>query len=138
MRYLVTGGAGFIGSHLVDALVEQRKSVLVLDDFSTGSHDNIAHLLESELVEVVEGSVLDEALVDECVRSVECCVHLASAVGVNLIMEHPLESPAKQRPRRGSRNIGSGSSRSESCCSARPRRSTARPAAATSLSTTTC
>ena len=71
MRYLVTGGAGFIGSHLVDSLTTRGDSVIVLDDFSTGRHENIEHVLDSDLVEVVEGSVLDEGLVDDLVRSVD-------------------------------------------------------------------
>jgi nucleoside-diphosphate-sugar epimerase len=92
MRYLITGGAGFIGSHLVDALTTRGDSVLVLDDVSTGRRENLEHVLDLDLVEFVEGSVLDDALVDECVRSVDHCVHLASAVGVQLVVSRPLES----------------------------------------------
>jgi UDP-glucose 4-epimerase len=92
MRYLVTGGAGFIGSHLVDALSSRGESVLILDDLSTGRLENIEHVLDSELVEFVEGSVVDEALVDECMRSSDACMHLASAVGVKLIVSRPLET----------------------------------------------
>jgi UDP-glucose 4-epimerase len=92
MRYLITGGAGFIGSHLVDALTMRGDSVVVVDDLSTGRLENLEHVLDSELVEFVEGSVLHEALVDECMRSVECCVHLASAVGVQLVVSRPLET----------------------------------------------
>jgi UDP-glucose 4-epimerase len=92
MRYLITGGAGFIGSHLVDVLAARGDSVIVLDDLSTGRTDNIEHILGSELVELVEGSVLDEGLVDDCIRSVDCCLHLAAAVGVQLVVSRPLES----------------------------------------------
>ena len=92
MRYLVTGGAGFIGSHLVDALTMRGDSVLVLDDLSTGRLENLEGVIESDLVEFVEGSVLDEDLVDDCMRSVDACLHLASAVGVQLIVGQPLDS----------------------------------------------
>ena len=94
MRYLVTGGAGFIGSHLVDLLVEQGHSVLVLDDFSTGRHSNLEHHRDSQQVEVVSGSILNEALVDDAVRRSDAVFHLAAAVGVSLIVQRPLESLA--------------------------------------------
>jgi UDP-glucose 4-epimerase len=92
MRYLITGGAGFIGSHLVDALTTRGDSVLVLDDLSTGRRQNLEHVLDLELVEFVEGSVVDESLVDACFGSVDRCVHLASAVGVQLVVSRPLDS----------------------------------------------
>jgi UDP-glucose 4-epimerase len=90
--FLITGGAGFIGSHLVDRLVERGDSVVVLDDLSTGRLENIEHTLDSGLVEFVEGSTLDATLVDDCMRSVDACLHLASAVGVQLITRRPLDS----------------------------------------------
>jgi nucleoside-diphosphate-sugar epimerase len=92
MRYLVTGGAGFIGSHLVEALAARGERVLVLDDLSTGSRQNIEHLLATESAELVEGSVLDAELVERCMGSVDACVHLAAAVGVQLIVSRPLDS----------------------------------------------
>jgi nucleoside-diphosphate-sugar epimerase len=92
MRALVTGGAGFIGSHLVDLLVERGESVVILDDLSTGRLVNVEAHLETDGVELVNGSILDEALVDECMASTEVCFHLASAVGVQLILDRPLES----------------------------------------------
>jgi UDP-glucose 4-epimerase len=92
MRYLITGGAGFIGSHVVDGLTTRGDSVLVLDDFSTGDRSNLEHALSSNLLEVVEGSVLDETLVDDCVEAVDACLHLASAVGVQLVVSRPLET----------------------------------------------
>ncbi len=92
MRYLVTGGAGFIGSHLVDALTTRGDGVLVLDDFSTGRRANLEHVGEADAVEVVEGSVVDAALVDDCMRSVDGCMHLASPVGVQLVVQRPLET----------------------------------------------
>jgi UDP-glucose 4-epimerase len=92
MRYLITGGAGFIGSHLVDALTTRGDSVVVLDDLSTGRRENLEHVLDSGLVEFIEGSVVDQGLVDDCMRSVDRCVHLASAVGVQLVVSKPLET----------------------------------------------
>jgi len=92
MRYLITGGAGFIGSHIADALVTRGDSVLILDDLSTGRLGNIEHLLESESVDFIEGSVLDEGLVDDCMHAVDGCFHLASAVGVQLVVSRPLSS----------------------------------------------
>jgi UDP-glucose 4-epimerase len=92
MRCLITGGAGFIGSHLVDSLTTRGDSVLVLDDLSTGSRENLEHALSSELVDVVEGSVLDEDLVDDCMQQIDACLHLASAVGVQLVVSRPLDT----------------------------------------------
>jgi nucleoside-diphosphate-sugar epimerase len=92
MRYLITGGAGFIGSHLVDVLTARGSSVVVLDDLSTGSRENLELALGSNLLQFVEGSVLDEDLVDGCMRSVDGCLHLASAVGVQLVVSRPLET----------------------------------------------
>jgi nucleoside-diphosphate-sugar epimerase len=92
MRYLITGGAGFIGSHLVDALTTRGDNALVLDDLSTGRLANLEHILDSDLVEFVEGSVLDVGLVNDCMESVDACLHLASAVGVQLVVSRPLDS----------------------------------------------
>ena len=93
MRYLVTGGAGFIGSHLCDRLSVDGHEVLVLDDLSTGRIDNIEHLLRSRRVEFVEGSVMDEDLVLGLLESVDACVHLASIVGVSLVVDNPVDTP---------------------------------------------
>ena len=93
-KYLITGGAGFIGSHLVDALVASGNQVVVLDDLSTGRHDNLRQHSGSPDVEFVLGSILNDALVDDVVRRVDVVLHLAAAVGVNLIVERPLESLA--------------------------------------------
>jgi UDP-glucose 4-epimerase len=92
MRYLVTGGAGFIGSHLVDALVARGDSVVVLDDLSTGSLANLHGVRDSGQLEFVEGSILDEQLVQNAMEVVDACVHLASAVGVQLVVSRPLDS----------------------------------------------
>lgn len=92
MKILVTGGAGFIGSHLVDALLVAGHEVCVLDDFSTGSRDNLAHIPATAPLEVVEGTVLDAALVRDLVRDAEHVYHLAAAVGVRRILDNPLTS----------------------------------------------
>ena len=93
-KYLITGGAGFIGSHVVDSLVDAGHSVVILDDLSTGRHDNLRHHADNPSVEFVLGSILNEAVVDDVVRRVDNVFHLAAAVGVNLIVERPLESLA--------------------------------------------
>jgi nucleoside-diphosphate-sugar epimerase len=95
LRYLITGGAGFIGSHLADRFVARGDQVVLLDNLSTGSFDNIRHLVEgpaSSGVRFVEGSVLDEATVSAAARDVDAIAHLAASVGVQLIIERPLES----------------------------------------------
>jgi UDP-glucose 4-epimerase len=90
--HLITGGAGFIGSHLADALVARGDEVVVLDDLSTGRRENVAHLIEGGAAVLVEGSVLDAGLVDHWVERTDSCFHLAAAVGVKLVVENPLES----------------------------------------------
>jgi UDP-glucose 4-epimerase len=91
-RVLVTGGAGFIGSHLADALLARGEQVVVLDDFSTGRLVAIEHLLNAAGLQVIEGSTLDSRLVDELVAAADITLHLASAVGVQLIVSSPLSS----------------------------------------------
>ena len=93
-RYLITGGAGFIGSHLVDALIGQGHAVAVLDDLSTGRHDNLRSHAGNTDMEFILGSILNDALVDDAVRRADVVLHMAAAVGVNLIVERPLESLA--------------------------------------------
>ena len=91
-KVLITGGAGFIGSHLADFLLDRGDQVMLLDDLSTGRMSNIAHLAECPDAEFIHGSILDADLVDQMVSQVEIVYHLAAAVGVNLIVEKPLES----------------------------------------------
>jgi len=92
LKFLLTGGAGFVGSHLLDQLVDRGDSVIVLDDFSTGRKENIAHHNQDKAVEVVEGSILDAGLVDKLVNKSDRVFHLAAAVGVFNIVKYPLES----------------------------------------------
>jgi len=92
LKFLLTGGAGFVGSHLLDQLVDRGDSVIVLDDFSTGRKENIANHSKNEAVEVIEGSILDADLVDKLVGKSDRVFHLAAAVGVFNIVKYPLES----------------------------------------------
>ena len=92
MRVLVTGGAGFIGSHLADALIGRGDKVIALDNLSTGRYDNIEHLLGRPDFEFVLGSILNADLVDDLASRCDAIFHLAAAVGVELIVEKPLES----------------------------------------------
>jgi len=92
MRYLVTGGAGFIGSHLAEALLEAGHHVLVLDDFSTGRHENLAHLEGHNGFQLICASVTDPEVTRDCVREVDRVFHLASAVGVRLIIDQPVRT----------------------------------------------
>lgn len=92
MRVFITGGAGFIGSHLATRLIERGDRVLVLDDLSTGSMDNIAHLTGHPGFAYRIGSALDAPLVSECVDQCDLTVHLAAAVGVRLIVERPVHT----------------------------------------------
>lgn len=92
MIFLITGGAGFIGSHLVESLLNGGNQTVALDNLSTGRYENIAHLLGNKNFEFVEGNILNTTLVDKLVEKVDCIFHLAAAVGVDLIVKHPLES----------------------------------------------
>ncbi len=92
LSHLITGGAGFIGSHLADQLVAHGHSVTLLDDLSTGRLENVEQLLDLQGVTFVDGSSGDADVVDELVRSNDVVLHLASAVGVQLIVDNPLES----------------------------------------------
>lgn len=89
MRILVTGGAGFIGSHLTDRLLGMGHGVVVLDNLSTGDMDNLTAARQHQNFEMVIGSVRDNALVQELVERCDAVVHLAAAVGVKLILEKP-------------------------------------------------
>ena len=92
MKYLVTGGSGFIGSHLTTALLNRGDSVVVLDDLSTGSAKNLEGVASNSNLEIVSGSILDIALVDSLVAKVDHILHLAAAVGVFNIVNDPLKS----------------------------------------------
>jgi UDP-glucose 4-epimerase len=90
MRVFITGGAGFIGSHLADALIARGDTVTILDNMSTGSAKNIAHLAEK--ITVHEGDIRDQALVEKLIQDCDLVLHMAAALGVKNIMEHTIES----------------------------------------------
>jgi len=90
MRYLVTGGAGFIGSHLTDALARRGDAVTVLDDLSTGDDRNLDEIRTTDSVELVRGTALDARLTDTLVSRSDVVVHLAATVGVELVVQDPL------------------------------------------------
>jgi len=92
MKVLITGGAGFIGSHLAERLVAEGHSVTALDDLSTGRRENLASLEGSNRFRLVVGTILDPALVQALVDEAEVIFHLAAAVGVKLIMDEPSRS----------------------------------------------
>ncbi len=92
MRTVITGGAGFIGSHLVEHLLAKGDDIAVIDNLSTGRLENLADHLANPRLRFVEGSILDRAAVDDVVGGADRVFHLAAAVGVHLIVDHPLES----------------------------------------------
>jgi UDP-glucose 4-epimerase len=92
MKILVTGGAGFIGSHLCDRLITQGHNVTVIDDFSTGSRSNIEHLLNNDAFTLIEGSILDTQTLSPLILKSEYVFHFAAAVGVFNIINNPLDS----------------------------------------------
>jgi UDP-glucose 4-epimerase len=109
MRVLVTGGAGFIGSHLVEALLDEGHTVVVLDDLSTGSRSNIAHLLAHPRVQFELGSVLDREHCHRAMAGADVVVHLAAAVGVKLVFEQPVDTI--ERNVRGTEHVLQGALR---------------------------
>ena len=90
MRVLITGGAGFIGSHLADHYVAAGDAVTVLDNFSTGTRTNIAHL--EDTVKTVDGDIRNIDVIDQLTKDADLVLHMAAALGVNTILESPLES----------------------------------------------
>ena len=92
MKVFITGGAGFIGSHLSERLLARGDKVLILDDLSTGQMDNVGHLVGREGFEYRVGSALDVPLVSELVDRCDVTIHLAAAVGVMLIVDRPVHT----------------------------------------------
>ena len=90
MKVLITGGAGFIGSYLSDVLVAEGKHVTILDNLSTGSKKNIAHLVDR--IKVFEGDIRDQKLVESLVEDCDLVLHMAAALGVDNILENPIDS----------------------------------------------
>ncbi len=92
MKILITGGAGFIGSHLSDKLLAEGHEVTVIDDLSTGRYSNIAHLEDRPGFRLIIESVLNAGLMERLIRETDRVYHMASAVGVRLIMEQPVKT----------------------------------------------
>lgn len=90
MRVLITGGAGFIGSHLCDVLIARGDEVSILDNLSTGSTSNIAHL--EGKIKVFQGDIRDQVLVNSLITNADLVLHMAAALGVDNILENPIES----------------------------------------------
>lgn len=92
MRSVITGGAGFIGGHLAEHLLDVGDDVVVLDDFSTGAPDNVSAIARHPRFRMIEGSIMDRSLVAGLVEGADRVFHLAAAVGVKVIVEEPLKS----------------------------------------------
>ncbi len=92
MKILITGGAGFVGSHLADKLINEGHEITVIDDLSTGRYQNIEHLEGEKNFRLIIDTVLNSSLMEELIRETDRVYHMASAVGVKLIMEHPVKT----------------------------------------------
>jgi UDP-glucose 4-epimerase len=92
MHVLITGGAGFVGSHLAQTMLDGGHRVSILDDLSTGRRDNLDGFIDDDRCRFVEGSILDENLVDQLAADCDAIFHLASAVGVQLIIDQPVKT----------------------------------------------
>ncbi len=92
MKYLITGGAGFIGSHIVEELLKRDSEIFVLDDLSTGSLLNVKDFLRNENFHIFIDTILNEHITEELVRRSDFVFHLASVVGVKRVMENPIDS----------------------------------------------
>lgn len=92
MKILITGGAGFVGSHLADKLIGAGHEITVIDDLSTGRYSNVEHLEGEKNFRLIIDTVLNEKLMEELIRETDRVFHMASAVGVRLIMEHPVKT----------------------------------------------
>ncbi len=117
---LITGGAGFVGSHLAELLIEKGEDVIVLDNLSTGSFENIRHLVGRRGFSYVVADISETAILEQAIERAECIYHLAAAVGVQLIVEDPVhtietniqgsESVLRAAMRRGKRVLISSTS----------------------------
>ncbi len=91
-KCLITGGAGFIGSHLTEKLLAEGNEIVVVDNFSTGEKSNLSHIVEHPNLTLITGSITDQMLLTEVVRGVDVIYHLAAAVGVKLVAEDPVRT----------------------------------------------
>ena len=92
MKILITGGAGFVGSHLADRLIKGGHEITVIDDLSTGRYSNVEHLEDQKGFRLIIDTVLNQRLMEELIRETDRVYHMASAVGVRLIMEQPVKT----------------------------------------------
>lgn len=92
MKILITGGAGFVGSHLADKLIAQGHEITVIDDLSTGRYSNVDHLEGNDQFRLIIESVMNYRLMERLIRETDRVFHMASAVGVRLIMEQPVKT----------------------------------------------
>lgn len=92
MKILITGGAGFVGSHLADKLIGEGHEITVIDDLSTGRYANVEHLEGNPNFRLIIDTVLNDKLMEELIRETDRVFHMASAVGVRLIMEQPVKT----------------------------------------------
>jgi len=91
VRALITGGAGFIGSHLAEELINKGYDVMIVDDLSTGTMDNISHLIGNEHFSYAIENIINETVMDRLISECDVIFHLAASVGVNLIIQRPVE-----------------------------------------------
>jgi len=91
-KYLVTGGAGFIGGHLCEALLGEGHQVVVIDDLSTGRLENIEHMMPESNFQFVRETILNTQVLDRLASQADIIIHLAAAVGVMLIVEDPVRT----------------------------------------------
>ena len=92
MKYLITGGAGFIGSHLTDALLSRGDEVIIFDDLSSGSLANLSHQIDNHSLKIISGNILDRESLLRAFSGVDGCFHMAAAVGVEKILKDPIGS----------------------------------------------
>lgn len=92
MKTLITGGAGFIGSHLSSYLISQNQKVIVLDDFSEADKENLKKWKQENLLKIIEGSILDQQLISKLLSDVTHCYHMAASLGVQKINDNPINS----------------------------------------------
>lgn len=92
MKILITGGAGFVGSHLADKLIGEGHEITVIDNLSTGRYSNVEHLEGKDNFRLIIDTVLNDSLMEELIRETDRVFHMASAVGVRLIMEQPVKT----------------------------------------------
>src|SRR4030042_134986 len=91
-RFLITGGAGFIGRHLCEKLLKEGKTVTAIDDLSTGRRENLVSLVNQERFQFVKETILNSQVLDRLASQADIIIHLAAAVGVKLIVEDPVRT----------------------------------------------